>query len=261
MDQMVVIVVDSATLMYGFLEESSVSLKKWSKIYQRLFLGSILVYFMLLSNVFKGNIVKELNNPLIFEDSMYVSDVVESDKKVIYYESIHAVYRKYANDTELIINKLSKRRVECWGLHECFWSIIEKDRVMIIRENYAKNARALFWDNNTGSDLLHIVPEVPFSFFASITVNKGSPYVNKLNEMILQCTEAGIVQHGLTTAEHSLRLKHLRRYIVGEFIPEESKKPINMKNIDMIVFIFLIMLLLSTVMFFCEIIFHKIINV
>ncbi|GAB0092459.1 hypothetical protein DMENIID0001_074520 [Sergentomyia squamirostris] len=259
--QLIVMFIDSATLIFSYLEDtSSQSLKKWTKIYQRLFLVSLILYCMLLTNIFKGNIVKELSNSLISQDAKHVSEVLDSNKSVIYFNSIETIYRKFANDQNLMINKLRPRKVNCENWGDCLWSVIKEDIVMLVRDSYAYNARAEFWDNTTGSDLYHIIPEIPFSFFASLTVPKGSPYQRKLNSMIQLCTEMGIVQRGQASADHTLKLKRLRRFIMGQYIPEEIKKPINLNNIDMVLLTYIIMIAISTLVFLMELLFGKLLQ-
>lgn len=252
-DRMLVIVAESATLMFSFLEEHSITLTKWTRIYQRLFLCGIIMYSMLLTGVFKGTIVKELNHPLVSEDPQYASEVINSNRGVIYFISIHSIYRKFANDNDLMMTKLSKRRVNCeW--EQCLWDIIRKDVTMLVRDNYAYMEATNFWDNKTGDDLYHIVPEPAITFFSAMTATKGSPYQRKLNELILQCTESGVIQHGITSAQHSLKLTYLRKYLIGNFTPKPVDRPINMKNIDMVLLVFMIMLGISTIVFLGEVV-------
>lgn len=101
--------------------------------------------------------------------------------------------------------------------------------------------------------LFYVIPDCPVPCFIVYVLRYGSPYLNKINYILRQLYQAGILQHWMTTEEYS----EYKDTFVNE---NKYRKPLNSNGMKEVFMVYLVGVLISIVVFISEILIYKIIN-
>ncbi|XP_063826455.1 uncharacterized protein LOC135075937 [Ostrinia nubilalis] len=103
-------------------------------------------------------------------------------------------------------------------------------------------------NKDNGRPVFHIVPECPVPCSIVYGLKYGSPYLNKLNDILNHLYQGGILQYWAKTEEYKGNQKLIN---VGN-----KDKPLNLRNLKEIFFVWFIGLFISVVVFFVEVCAH-----
>lgn len=121
----------------------------------------------------------------------------------------------------------------------------------LAREYFGRSASIKFYDNETGEDTIHLIPEIPIAFMGTYIVPKSSPFISKFNKVIHISKEAGIIDHAIKSSFYRQNLKKIERYRKG-LIKSRKLQVICMEHITDLMCFWAICVLFCIFVFICE---------
>jgi hypothetical protein len=171
---------------------------------QRIFLGSCLIFGLVLTSSMKGMLVTGMTKPYYYPDINTLEELYTSDL-TIYTDSPNLidtfgtpqVNGTFRFDINPIMDGLS-RRVQTVVSTVDFWGVIATERnaaAMARKSDYQYGVPLGKYQTSDGSPLLHVVRECPRHYLLGYLVPRGSPYLSYINDGIARLVEAGIMEH------------------------------------------------------------------
>jgi hypothetical protein len=175
-------------------------------ISHRIFLGSCLVFGLVLTSAMQSMLVTAMTKPYYYPDINSLDELDASGLR-IYTKSQSLIDtfgspQSNSNSTAFDINsttdRLSRRvqvvdgRIDVWGLVSTGRNVAALAR----KTDYAYGFVVLDrYRASDGSLLLHVVTECPRHYLLGYLMPRGSPYLPYINKGIVRLVETGIVEH------------------------------------------------------------------
>ncbi|PNF15817.1 hypothetical protein B7P43_G09893 [Cryptotermes secundus] len=231
---------------------------------QRIFLGTCLIFGLVLTSVMKGMLVTGMTKPYYYPDINTLEELYASDL-TIYTDSpslmdtfgiphLNRTFRMF--DINPTMDGLS-RRVQAVLSTVDFWGAIATERnaaAMARKSDYQFGVPQTKYQASDGSPLLHVVRECPRHYLLGYLMPRGSPYLSRVNDGIARLVEAGIVQHWKETMPSNggihdkFNVSHLREMVMNE----ENSKAFSLKDLQLAFYILAIGLFGSVIIFCFE---------
>jgi hypothetical protein len=172
---------------------------------QRIFLGSCLIFGLVLTSAMKGMLVTGMTKPYYYPDINTLDELYASGL-TIYTDSpslidtfgtphINRTFRRF--DINPTMGGLSRRVQTVVGTVD-FWGVIATEKnvaAMARKSDYQYGVPLTKYQASDGSPLLHVVRECPRHYLLGYLMPRGSPYLPYINDGIARLVEAGIVEH------------------------------------------------------------------
>lgn len=237
------------------------SVKDTKILHNRIILVTLFLIAMVISNSYQGTIVRQLSTLPAGRDFQTVEEVADSPLHVIIYASSTNMFDPTPNST---IDKNSARYKiymkntvnNTMAKYHMTKMAADRNFTMLMRRNFVNYFKANFFNNETGRDLFHIVPDSPVTYHSSFIVPKKSPYTVKFNEGLLRSVEFGFVLFGWQQAKQSNDLNYIRRTKLG-IIEGNREIKIKLEHLEMLFVLWGIMLLIAGITFLLEITYKR----
>lgn len=101
-----------------------------------------------------------------------------------------------------------------------------------------------------GRQLFFTMPDCPLPCFIVYGLRYGSPYLNRINNILHHLNQGGILQYWSRTEEYNVDTR------LGT-IENKDRKPLSITNLQEMFYVLLIGELISTLVFILEVLLHK----
>lgn len=126
-----------------------------------------------------------------------------------------------------------------------------------MRETFTMEAAAKFYDPKTGEDIIHVIKESPISFLTSYVVPKTSPFVSKLNKLIIYSRECGIFERTSQNLKNYLQMRRVKRFIDFSSSGRVEEKKITLVHMKNVFLYYLVCVSVCCVAFLYEVLYAK----
>ncbi|KAK9887161.1 hypothetical protein WA026_020612 [Henosepilachna vigintioctopunctata] len=208
------------------------------------FLTTLYTTSIVIVGLVQGVLVKSFSLVIHFEDINSLQQLIEYNFRIINSFDI------FHDDSSEIMKKLNERIENIYSdVSQLSVILKSKDLAYFERERDAKYYIEANFTNDEGRPLLHVVEECPISYFITYIVPLGSPYIKRINELIMEFSEAGLIEYWYSSMVENL--------IKGKTIHEhrvhfEKRRPFSMKDVEFSFFILYAGLTLSIIVFSLE---------
>lgn len=225
----------------------------------RLIIASTMFFALVTSTLFQSNIVKDLNLNRVDGKISTVQELIDEGYKVKMPSHLSLVFNGLGNDKiSLMLNKTKQTSVDVGVRSYDLESILKPNEkiAFLWMDLYTSNYLDRYFDNETGENLFETVPEVAFKFYIANVVPKHSPFIERLNNVIIKYTELGLGQFLISHAYNDNQNVMIRRIKNGKN-PKAQQRRLTFMDLQSIFQFFLFSILISSAIFFFEIIFFK----
>lgn len=159
---------------------------------QKVFVITCLVFGMITTSLFQGKLVTVLSKPDYYPDVNTLEEL-DASGLVIATGSINLIENTFSAEESALVKHLSNK-VTYFSTKEGVADYVakHKDTAALTRLSNAIY-NVLIYRNSDGTLLLHIVREFPRTYSLAYIVPKGSPFLFRINHIITQLVESGIV--------------------------------------------------------------------
>jgi hypothetical protein len=237
---------------------------------QRIFLGSCLVFGLVLTSAMQSMLVTAMTKPYYYPDINTLEEL-EASGLSIYTKSPSLIdtfgpaqinSRVTTYDINPTMDRLS-RRVKVAVSTINLWRVAytERNVAVVAREmDYRDGAVLDKYRSSEGSLLLHAVKECPRHYFLGYLMPRGSPYLPYINKGIARLVEAGIVEHWkqMTPPSADMHEKYDATNLteIAE-MNKENPKVFSLKDLQLAFYILAVGLSGSVIIFLLEMISMK----
>lgn len=213
---------------------------------QRIFLAGTLTFSLIIFGLYESTLLSSMSKPFEYQELETLNDVLNTD---------YPILTKYENLKENTFHndELKKRVILLQGVEESLRKVVVNNKSVlgIMRLSTAElEDRSNYYDDESGEYLVHVINECPCVYSLSYVVKEYSPYLKRINEILLKISEGGLF----------LKWYNDMRYAIYK---EEQKKIasrplVSVLTLEHYSIIFLILLgaiLCSTFVFIAEILF------
>jgi hypothetical protein len=199
--------------------------RKWPL---RCFLMSWIWYSLAVDTVFQTYLTSFLIDPGVMPHPRTMEELARSDIK-LGFSAMDSVF--YEDEADSQSRKIMAKRVECWAADTCFiWAKKYKNISILISDTIYKFQSSVNRPLDTNSNLLCEIEDGVVERGSTVMVlPRGSPLLDRINDIILHVVEGGIfgewvkmthhmrmlkakasVPHGLSEEYYELSLQHLQ---------------------------------------------------
>lgn len=146
----------------------------------------------------------------------------------------------------------TKNRIELINDHKIKKVIDERlfKYAILLKKTVADYITSQPKNMKNGKPLFHVMSDCPCPCFLVYGLRYGSPYLPRVEYILKQLTRGGILQYWSRTEKDSVQHKLLP--------PEgKNKKPLSMSNVKEMFYVLLIGEMISTFVFFIELLLHR----
>jgi hypothetical protein len=235
-------------------------------ISQRVFLGSCMLFCLVLTSAVQSILVTAMTKPYYYPDINTLEELDASGLSI--YTKAPPLMDTFGSaqinstastfDINSTMDRLSRRVKVAVGRIN-LWSVVSTERNVALLDRKSQNESSLRLNKyraNDGSLLLHVVRECPRNYLLGYVVPRGSPYLPYFNQGIARLVEAGIVQHWKKITPPSTE-RHdefdTTNLIEIAEVNNENPKVFSLKDLQLAFYILVVGLSVSIVIFLLEI--------
>ncbi|KAK2583468.1 hypothetical protein KPH14_009437 [Odynerus spinipes] len=179
---------------------------------QRVFLCGALFFGLIISGIYHSCLVSTLSKPLKYPEINTIEDVVNSNFTII---------TKYPNlksstfiENEPLDIKL-KNKITVLNSEKPTNYFVAYDRTVIALGRFSSvklENYSVYYDDD-GNRLIHIVEECPATYILSYVVRLHSPYIERINTLLLRMQEFGLVRLWYQEMMNPLQIEEEKRKV------------------------------------------------
>ncbi|CAG9761537.1 unnamed protein product [Ceutorhynchus assimilis] len=200
---------DSAMDIYSiFIWQPAIIFMKRTNHSIRIFIGSSLLFSLLITTVLTASLYSALQTKIHFPDAQTLQEVDESNIKII------STFDPFAGNPSKIYKQLSKKITVNPKLTTIFDFVLQGLGAGLERYKDGQFRINTEYSLPDGSPLMHIVPECPKKVFLGYLVSIRSPYLQAINYYLKIMTEAGLSDKWHQDFMHAIKLErhtHLQK--------------------------------------------------
>ncbi|CAO1426657.1 unnamed protein product [Diamesa serratosioi] len=253
----------SDKLFYLISMQSGVSIPTWkfTRNYDRIIMSFLLLFSLIVCNAFQGAVTSKLSTNYKSRDINTLEELINSDLKLVALVVIPDLFKPNADESNVnkIQKQLYKRQVIDPTKLMTVLELVGRDRVkmgLLARHYFGIEARAKYYDHETGEDTLHIVEEIPISFYSTFIVPKKSPFIKMFNSAIHLIRESGFLEHSIGNALYEAELLRIERWKKG-LIKDQKLQIITVQHIKHVFIFWAACLVFCTIVLFGEIVLYN----
>jgi hypothetical protein len=213
---------------------------------EKVLMISCLMFGMIIASAFQAKLVTVLSKPDYYPDINTLEEL-DASGLVISTGSINLVQDTFSTEESPPANHLRSKVTYCY-LQEGNINYVAKHRnIAALNRLSTALYSVLLYRNSDGTFLLHIVKECPRIYSLAYIVPKGSPFLLRVNHVITQLVETGIVDKWNEDTYFNMTAFHRT-----EYSGNSSLKVFSLEDLQMPFLILVCGLFSSVVVFFVE---------
>ncbi|KAG5671678.1 hypothetical protein PVAND_001866 [Polypedilum vanderplanki] len=244
------------SMLYIFALHTNISMSHSHGKATRITVGIMLFYALVVSSLFQSSITKNLNTNQVIGKITSIDELIENDFVIGMPPDITAIFsdKNSLNKVSTLIRKSGQSIEDIKLPHEHFHELLSKDDkfAYLWSDLYVDNYLNQFYDPSTGENLFENVPEIAYEFYISLMAPKGSPFIEKFNEILMRFVETGIIDHHTSKAKMDDDSIWIKRILKGE-TPKPADKAIKLNELELLFKIYLGLIAISFMIFLLEI--------
>lgn len=220
---------------------------------QRIYWMSLIWFQLIAYSVFQGNMIKEVNRADGSRDIQTVQELMESNLDIKMHfameDFIHFDEKTRAtyNITDRIVLNNEEPVVLISEL------VSNRSYAILLPTHIVDDLVPRFFDERTGEDLVHVIPEVAYEFYCAMYVPTSSPYTEPFNRISMLFVESGLIDYGLQHRMFEAGLEYISRYKSKNFVqPEKYVATVDLDALRRNILVFIGMLMVAIVVFCVE---------
>jgi len=163
-----------------------------SSSHQKVFVMTCLVFGMIIASVFQGKLVTVLSKPDYYPDINTLEEL-DASGMVIGTGSRNLIEDTFSTEESSLIKHL-RDKITYYNLSNSVMSYVAKHQNMSALNRLSNAIYGLHcFHNSDGTFQLHIVKECPRTYSLAYIIPKGSPFLLRINNIIAQLVESGII--------------------------------------------------------------------
>jgi hypothetical protein len=213
---------------------------------EKVFVMTCFVFGMIIASLFQGKLVTVLSKPDYYPDINTLEEL-DASGLVIGTGSPNLVENTFSTEESSVIKHL-RDKVTYYNLPESVMSYVARHH-NISALNRLSNAiyGVHLYHSSDGTFLLHIVEECPRTYSLAYIVPKGSPFLLRINKIIAQFVESGII--GKWNEDTRFNMTAFQR---REYTTNDSHKVFSLEDLQMPFLALVCGLFGSAITFFVE---------
>ncbi|XP_065077039.1 uncharacterized protein LOC135700444 [Ochlerotatus camptorhynchus] len=199
---------------FAAMNNLSVNIRETSS--QRIYWMTLIWFQLIVYSVFQGNMIKEVNMADNSRDIQTIQELMESPLNL----SIDPSMNYFINFNEEWVEKYNLRSrfapLEMAADKILSKLVLTRSFAVLFPYDIIDDLVPRFCDEKTGEDLLYVIPEVAFEFYAAMYVPATSHFEEPFNRITMQFVENGLVNYGLSYQKFKSQLAHSGQCGKGE---------------------------------------------
>jgi hypothetical protein len=238
-------------ILYIFALIHNVSMKHPKLPATRTVVMPVLIFSLLLTALFQGIIVKNLNTDVKIGKITKINQLLEQNFEMKMQTVLSYAFQGYGDDKiTKHLNEISKDREEvAMQYHEAL-KIMQNDSkfAYLWTDSYIGTFLDKFYDNKTGKNYLEVVPESAFEFYIAMMVPKNSPFFDRFNQIINIYVQTGLYQYHTQKASDDNQKIWIHRVKNGQ-VPNREKQALKLDELQDVFKLYLALIALSFFVF------------
>lgn len=226
---------------------------------KRIVLGTAFLYAVILSSMYQGNIVKELNNIDKNNDIKTFEQLINTPLQLLIHADL-AVHIEYFKEfsQQSIFNHLFKRNTIIPNEIDNPGDFVAYNRTaaLLTLDMYAPMHKIGYFDKESGEERIELLAISVKEFFNSITVPKTSPFIGEINYWLSRFDQAGLLSHQNTVAESDLKREYIKYAKLG-LNPNSKLRILTFEELYSLFLFMLVFYVCGIVVLLCEILWHR----
>lgn len=225
----------------------------------RLLFSLLLFLTLIVSNIYQGTIITQLNKVGGQTNIQTLEQLVSSNLQIRVPSGPDRYIQNFKTFPKRSIqNQLFKRMVvtETSSEIQIHWAAIERTAAIMIPNHYIYYYESKFLSNKTGRPAFYTVPDYPYSYFMSVMVQKRSPFIERFNYICLRAKEAALFDHQYNLGLYRMKMLSIRRTKEG-LVAQETTKTIGIKEMQTFFLYYAGAMAVTFVIFLLEFIAHR----
>jgi hypothetical protein len=213
---------------------------------QKVFVTACLAFGMIMASLFQGKLVTVLSKPDYYPD---ISTLEELDASglMIGTGSLNLIEDTFNTEGSLLAKRLSNKVKYRITKESTIYYVAKRQNIAALTRLSNAIYNVLMYRNSDGTCLLHTVEEYPRTYSLAYIVPKGSPFLFRINRVIIQLVESGII--GKWNKDTYFNMTAFHRI---EHSGNDSLKVFSLEDLQMAFLILACGLFSSAVAFFAE---------
>jgi hypothetical protein len=217
-----------------------------SSSHQKVFVMTCLVFGMIIASIFQGRLVTVLSKPDYYPDINTLEEL-DTSGLVIGTGSPNLIEDTFSTEESSLIKHL-RNKITYRNLSESFMDYVAKHQNMSALNRLSNAIYSLhLFHNSDGTVQLHIVKECPRTYSLAYIIPKGSPFLLRINNIIAQFVESGIIDKWNEDTRFNMTAFQRRKHS-----SHDSHKVFSLEDLQMPFLILVYGLFGSAITFFVE---------
>jgi hypothetical protein len=207
---------------------------------------SCLIFGMIIASAFQAKLVTVLSKPDYYSDINTLEEL-DASGLVISTGSINLVRDTFSTEESPPAKHLRSKVTYCYLQEGNINYVAKHQNIAALNRLSTALYSVLLYRNSDGTFLLHIVKECPRTYSLAYIVPKGSPFLLRINHVITQLVETGIVDKWNEDTYFNMTAIHRT-----EYSGNNSLKVFSLEDLQMPFLVLVCGLLSSVIIFFVE---------
>jgi hypothetical protein len=234
----------------------------------RFITGAVVLAWLVIGNTYAGKMIEFLNTSLGLKQIGSIDELTRTSLEVKVPYPMAILFEGdlgEATQSHLYLNKVIKksRILERAENPKAFVDVhnmgemIRSKKYSILFFDFIISFLEKSYYDDYGNDFMTHIKETPYEYFYATSVPKTSPFVGRFNEILMRIFEAGISKYQMNKAISETDLIYIRRMKIGK-IDLNGLKSISLTQLSSIIYLFFISLVITFLVFLCEILINVI---
>lgn len=219
----------------------------------RVVTGMILFYILMISSIFQGSIIKNLNENKHVGDIQTIDELIKENYKLIMDQSLAFVLKSQGGsvlgDRLKALSENPENVVE--SSVKGFEKVSSDKFTALLVPDMLIEILNLHYDDETFEDTFEFIPEPAFEFYVAPMVQKNSPFIQTFNIWFSRYRESGFQQYQVARAVDDTKNVLIRRCKLGHF-PKTSDKFLCFNDMISVFDVYGVCIFFSTLVFLAE---------
>ncbi|XP_054010934.1 uncharacterized protein LOC128893751 [Hylaeus anthracinus] len=198
------------SLFFDFVELFCYPLQNGDSPAQRALLIGTLFFGLIVNGVYQSSLVSSLSKPFHYPQLNTLEDVVDSGK---------ILFTKYANlknvfQDDMPVDRALLRKIRVVNETKSTKYMVAYENMIAITRYFSMVLGNYAFHDKDGNPLLHVVDECPMNYRVSYVLRSQSPYMERVNFVLLRLKEAGLFSvwfENITYPLTIVKMRSLRR--------------------------------------------------
>jgi hypothetical protein len=217
-----------------------------SSSHQKVFVMTCFVFGIIIASIFQGRLVTVLSKPDYYSD-IHTLEELDASGLVIGTGSPNLIVDTFSTEESSLIKHL-RDKIKYYNFSNAVMNYVAKHQNMSALNRLSNAMYGLHhFHNSDGTFQLHIVEECPRTYFLAYIIPKGSPFLLRINTIITQFVESGIIDKWNEDTGFNMTAFERRKYSSND-----SPKVFSLEDLQMPFLVLVCGLFGSAVTFFVE---------